>query len=135
MIFYSKRKVDLLQQNVFVLEDKRTVEGVEETLGYIVLSKDVYDMAVILTERYAGNPIALRRNFANDIHELAVSYFEKTAPKPLGILGEFLELITEDAELPSDLEVLCGYLHIIPFRAVCVFLDFNLCCVCRKVFF
>lgn len=124
MIFYSKERVDLLQQNVIVLADEREAE--EEgrnrvaTAGYIVLSKDVYDTAVILNERYAGNPMTLRRSFVNFIHEEAVDYFEKVAPKPLYILGEFLELVTEDIELPMDIECLCGYLHVMSGA-----LDFN----------
>lgn len=118
MLFYTKNKVDLMQQNVIVIEDIITDtndEGEEEqvTEGYIVTSKDVYDAAVILSERYAGSVQNLERKVMSTRHQDIVNFFSVRAPKPINMLAPFLHLAEDGVKMRKDVRDLCGYLHVI----------------------
>lgn len=118
MLFYTKNKVDLMQQNVLVIEDIITDtndDGDEEqvTEGYIVMSKDVYDAAIILSERYAGSVQNLERRVMSTRHQDIVNYFSVRAPKPINMLAPFLHLAEDGVKMRKDIRDLCGYLHVI----------------------
>lgn len=104
MILYREDKTNIAQENCMMLE----VEGG----GYVYLSKNVYDQAILLADRYEGNlSILINKLDMGDRHEDAVEYFSEVAPEPLDMLAPFLALAAENAELEQDIKELCGVLH------------------------
>lgn len=121
MIFYSKQPIDLLQCNVIVIEDNESqVEGIENTQGYIVVSKNVYNTAVILSDRFGDAPSLIERKISLKRHQEFVDYFAENAPSPLHMLAPFLHLASPEVKMKRDIEMLCGYLHIMSMA-----IDFN----------
>ncbi|GKU77578.1 hypothetical protein [Paenibacillus sp. L3-i20] len=102
MLVVSKERYLPVTVNTLVLSANET---------YFYIHRDVYDQAVILSDRYES------------LHELAelvggtgrnddtVQWFYEQAPKPIHILAPFLSLI--DGEIEQDLEICCGVLHVI----------------------
>ena len=79
--------------------------------GFIYLSRNVYDQAVILNDRFENDYTIIRNMLGvSDLQNAAIEYFGEVAPEPLNILAPFLGLVT-DVELEQDIEELCGVLH------------------------
>lgn len=79
--------------------------------GFIYLSRNVYDQAVILNDRFEDDYTIIRNMLGiSDLQNAAIEYFGEVAPEPLNILAPFLGLVT-DVELEQDIEELCGVLH------------------------
>ncbi len=79
--------------------------------GFIYLSRNVYDQAVILNDRFANDYTIIRKMLGiSNLQNAAIEYFGEVAPEPLNILAPFLGLVT-DVELEQDIEELCGVLH------------------------
>jgi hypothetical protein len=79
---------------------------------YFYLHRDVYDQAVILTDRYDRAVDDLMELIGNkQRNEEAVRWFYEQAPKPLHILAPYLQLI--DGEIARDMELICGVLHVV----------------------
>lgn len=91
-------------ENCIMLE----VEG----LGFVYLSKDTFEQALLIDDRFEGQlDFVLSRLTKNINHEDAIDYFYEKAPEPLNILAPFLTLVKEEVELKNDFELLCGALH------------------------
>ena len=102
MILFRVEKTNIAQENCMMLE----VDG-----GFIYLSRDVYDQAVILNDRFESDYTIIQNKLgANDLQNAAIEYFGEVAPEPLNILAPYLGLVT-DVELEQDIEELCGVLH------------------------
>lgn len=108
MIYYSKGNCDLLQQDVVVLDH---TDG--DLKGHIILSRDMYDRLVLMSDKFCNNYILVERKISARNQEAAVEYFAECAPEPVDILAPFLHLVKCEEVLPLDVEVLCGYLHVI----------------------
>ena len=81
-------------------------------LGFVYMSKDSYDQAIILNDRFEGDcSIIASRLDIGDRQAAAIEYFSETAPEPLNILAPYLAFVNEKLELPCDFEFLCGALH------------------------
>lgn len=111
MIYFTTKKADLMQQDIIVLEyvDKDGVDKASE--GYVIVSRRVYNAALILSDRCAGSIDVVTKKVGQTDHAEAVDYFYSIAPEPIYILAPFLALAEKDADLPKDFETLCGYLH------------------------
>lgn len=106
MILLRDKNKNVLQNDyirLYVDDDNENV---------IYVSRQVYDQAVILTDRFEGDcNILAERLQLGDAQSVAIEYFIEVAPEPLKILAPFLAFVEEKLELPCELEVLCGALH------------------------
>lgn len=121
MIFYSRQPVSLLQSNVILIEDSENLTGeAQEVSGYIVVSRSVYNTAVIFSDRFGDAPSLIERKISAKQHQKFVDYFAENAPSPLHMLAPFLHLADTEVKMEKDIKVLCGYLHIMSMA-----IDFN----------
>lgn len=79
---------------------------------YFYLHRDVYDQAVVLTDRFeqAFEDLAELIGSRHG-NEATVRWFYEQAPRPLHILAPYIHLI--DGEIGQDMELCCGVLHVI----------------------
>ncbi|MEQ7052180.1 hypothetical protein ABN764_16115 [Paenibacillaceae sp. P-4] len=78
---------------------------------YYYVHRDVYDQAVILTDRYADLDHLLELVGGTSVNQEIVEWFYQQAPRPLHILAPYLRLV--DGALERNIEVCCGVLHAI----------------------
>lgn len=79
---------------------------------YFYLHRDVYDQAVVLTDKYDQTMEEWSDRIGGSReNERTVRWFYEQAPKPLHILAPCLQLI--DGRIEQDIELVCGVLHII----------------------
>ncbi|MBO9597430.1 MAG: hypothetical protein J7559_06380, partial [Cohnella sp.] len=79
---------------------------------YFYLHRDVYDQAVILTDRYdTFDSLAQAIGCEGAEGEATARWFYDHTPKPLRVLAPFLQLI--DGTLEQDMELCCGVLHVV----------------------
>ncbi|MFD0671949.1 hypothetical protein [Cohnella sp. GCM10027633] len=79
---------------------------------YYYMHRDVYDQAVVLTDRYDGyESLAEAIGCARGDNGGAAKWFYDAAPKPLRVLAPFLNLV--DGPLEEDVELCCGVLHVV----------------------
>ena len=56
--------------------------------GFIYLSRNVYDQAVILNDRFENDYTIIRNMLGvSDLQNAAIEYFGEVAPEPLNILA------------------------------------------------
>lgn len=104
MILYRKEKTNIMQKNCMMLE--------VDSGGWVYISKNVYDQAVQLYDRFEGEMGLLAQKLdLGDQHEDVVEYFSELAPEPLGIFAPFLALANENVKFMQDVRELCGALH------------------------
>lgn len=77
--------------------------------NYFYVHRDVYDKAVVLSDRY--EPEALLGALDATNNEETIDWLYSELPKPINILSTFLGLIQDGLE--ADLEKCCGALHAI----------------------
>jgi len=79
---------------------------------YFYLHRDVYDQAVVLSDKHEQSPDELSALIGgNPVNMETVRWFGEQTPRPLHILAPFLQLI--DGEVEQDIEMACGVLHVI----------------------
>lgn len=79
--------------------------------SYFYIHRDVYDQAIILSDRYESLDELAALVGGYEINGDTVQWFYANAPKPLHILAPYLSLI--DGEIEQDMELCCGVLHVI----------------------
>lgn len=124
MILYSKNPLPIQMRNVMLLDD-------DSTGGVVYVSKATYDQATILWSRFEGNALTLLNILKVDTNKMkslpgrfeAVQSICGNAPKPLDILGPFVELFMENKNLDWENATMVdyyGWLH-----QVSQMIDFN----------
>jgi len=79
---------------------------------YYYLHRDVYDQAVILTDKYdTFDSLSRAIGCEGAMGEATARWFYEHTPKPLSVLAPFLQLI--DGSLEQDMELCCGALHVV----------------------
>lgn len=79
---------------------------------YFYLHRDVYDQAVVLTDRYdTFDSLAKAIGCDGGDGEATARWFYEHTPKPLRVLAPFLQLV--DGALDQDMELCCGVLHVV----------------------
>lgn len=76
---------------------------------FFYIHRDVYDKALILANRYSLDELI--RIVEPSSNPIAIQYFYDHVPAPIHILAPFLGLVTSD--LPEDIEILTGAIHVI----------------------
>lgn len=104
MLIYSKNRLVPTSINMMVLED---TEG-----AYYYVHRSLYEQAVILEDSYGSNLVGLRLMIAGARNRPSADYFYQHAPKPIGILGLYLELVEGEEDFGEDIEMMCGILHV-----------------------
>lgn len=123
MILYSKNPLPIQMRNVMLLDDP--------TGGVVYVSKATYDQATILWSRFEGNALTLLNVLKVDMNKMkslpgrfeAVQSICGNAPKPLDILGPFVELFMKNKNLNWENATMVdyyGWLH-----QVSQMIDFN----------
>ncbi|WP_138755927.1 hypothetical protein [Paenibacillus sinopodophylli] len=102
MLVVSKERYLPLSINMLVLYAQER---------YFYIHRDVYDQALILSERYTDLTELGTLVGGYDMNHDTVQWFYEHAPKPIHILAPYLTLI--DGEIDKDLELCCGVLHVI----------------------
>ncbi len=111
MIYFCKGEKQIQANKLFMIKAKDE--------SSILVSKDVYDQAVLLQDRYS-NPLNIRGKFAMDKNDLAMFRFVEIAPDPIKMFGCFLLLVEEPIPEESwSLETFCGILHVITKTVDC----------------
>lgn len=103
MLIFSETRVVPPMVNIMTLEDNNG--------NYYYVHRDLYDQAVILSDSYQDNPMGFRLMLAGAHAKECAERFFKEAPKPINILGYFLELIDSTEEFET-MEDMCGALHV-----------------------
>jgi hypothetical protein len=102
MIVVSKDRYLPITANTMVLfKDER----------FFYVHRDVYDQAVVLTDRYPDMQELRELVGGTDHNDDTVLWFAQAAPRPLHILAPYLSLI--DGKVEQDIEICCGALHVI----------------------
>ncbi|GFN30943.1 hypothetical protein [Paenibacillus xylaniclasticus] len=78
---------------------------------YFYIHRDVYDQAVILSDRYREFSQLSELVGGKDVNGETAAWFYESAPKPLHIFAPYLLLI--DGVIDKDMEQACGVLHVI----------------------
>jgi hypothetical protein len=104
MLVYSESRVVPAAINIITLEG--------EGGGFFYVHRTVYDQAVILTDLFGASPDSLRQLIMGETKQPAVEFYLKNAPEPINILGPFIDLVTGNGTIDSDLEEISGVLHV-----------------------
>lgn len=84
----------------------------EDESGYIYISKEPYDQATILNDRYECDyELILKKLVDSTPHKEAIDFYYENAPEPVSMLAPYLALIREDIKLELSMECLTGVLH------------------------
>jgi antitoxin component HigA of HigAB toxin-antitoxin module len=102
MLVFSQKRLTPLHINMITLKDADN--------NYYYVHRSLYDQAVILYDLYSEKIPTLDTVIAGTKNKPEMDFFLKNAPVPINILGRFLALI--EGSLPTDLEILCGALHV-----------------------
>lgn len=102
MIVVSKERYLPVMINTIVLSKEN---------WYFYIHRDVYDQAVVLSDRFDSVKSLVDLLGGTQINEATVAWFYANAPKPLNILAPYLSLI--DGEIEKDMELCGGVLHVI----------------------
>ncbi|MFD0588509.1 hypothetical protein ACFQZE_10890 [Paenibacillus sp. GCM10027627] len=102
MLVVSKERYLPVTVNTLVLSANET---------YFYIHRDVYDQAIILSDRYDTLAELAELVGGYDHNDDTVQWFYEQAPKPLHSLAPFLALI--DGRIEPDIELCCGVLHVI----------------------
>lgn len=101
MLVYSKERFYPTAINTIILEGS---DG-----GFWYIGRAVYDAALMLSVKQ--NLGGIYQLIDSDTNSKAITFWVENAPEPLTILGPYFGLVTE--ELPEDIEVLGGVMHVI----------------------
>jgi hypothetical protein len=81
--------------------------------GFFYVHRSLYDQAVILHDLYGAQPESLRVLIMGDTKQPASVYFFENAPEPINVLGFFMDLVSGDIPIESNLVETCGVIHVI----------------------
>lgn len=96
MIYHSDEKIDVWQKNVMMLD-------LEDDMGYLYVTRNTYDQAVILNDRFGHSSSALRERLGGpDTQNDIVEFMSSILPEPISILAPFYHLIGSEVEFDVD---------------------------------
>jgi len=78
---------------------------------YFYIHRDVYDQAVILSDRHKELNELVDLIGKSDLNHETVQWFYSNAPKPIHILAPYMYLV--DGPIDPGMEECCGVLHVI----------------------
>lgn len=96
MIYYSKDVIQSWQPNLMMLD-------LEDDLGHIYLSRNTYDQAVLVADRFNYDPELVQQKLGCEVQQGdVVDYMKAILPTPINVLAPFYNLIDSDVELDID---------------------------------
>lgn len=105
---------------IYTPNDKRLIPAKPNVLclrtptdGYVYVSTDTYDQAVILNEKYWNDIEGLTKLIGSDRHATEVEQLRAVLPEPVNILSGFLSIIEDNVTFDGSIEELVGCLHVI----------------------
>lgn len=116
MIYYSKELIRTWQPNLMLLD-------LEDDLGHIYVSRNTYDQAVLIADRFNYDVDAVDSKLGGiKDQEDSVSYMSGILPSPINVLSPFYNTITKEVKLDVDnLEQIIGVLSYLSMS-----FDFNM---------
>ena len=116
MIYFSENPIQIWQPNIIRLD-------LEEDKGFIYLSLNTYDQAVLIADRFSNDPELVCRKLGGDRNQEEVyRYMLKILPRPINILAPFYHLIDNSVTMDvNDMKQLIGVLSYMSMH-----LDFNI---------
>ena len=81
--------------------------------GYVYVSKDTYDQAVILHDKYHNDRDGLSRLIGTVRHGEQIAQLREVLPEPIDILAGFMAILEDDVKFNGSIEELVGCLHVI----------------------
>lgn len=110
MILYRKEAFQFKMLNVMLLDAPIG----EDDNSVVYVSKNTYDQAVVINDRFEGERTVLCKRLGADRNDELVVFFYDNAPSPINILAPFLGLLRKEVDVPiDDIEVQYGYLHML----------------------
>lgn len=106
MLIFSTERYLPGQVNMLVIKDSED--------NYYYIHRSLYDMAVIIEDRYSAHPADLVEALTGDANTTVsdvIMNFVEEVPQPINILGYYLLLIQADIS-DFDIKDCCGALHV-----------------------